>query len=71
MKRKCSGHATTKLLRLNTTTSSISGSESESDDSEAEYDLDPRLDLENYKEILITAQMWITCKSFRKVFNEE
>ena len=34
----------------------ISGSESEkleSDNSEAEYDLDPQLDLDNYKEIYI------------------
>jgi len=64
-KRKCSCHATTKLIKVNTASSTISGSEcekSESDDSEADYDLDPRLDLENYKEILITCLIKIENK---------
>ena len=73
-KRKCSCHATTKLIKVNTASSTISGSESEkseSDDSEADYDLDPRLDLENYKEILITASSNVDHLQFHDIDSYE
>ena len=69
---KFSCHATTKLIRLNTSTSTISGSESEKSESDvAKNDLDPRLDLDNHKEILITASSNVDLLQFRDIDSNE